>query len=166
MDDGSMMQVLDSIAWYGQMGRGECHDVLGSPCSQGWPDSYTTALNVIMRLTLTKVPREHSAQQLHCKSLLEISGNKSYSLFIGLGSKGMLRFQFDSVVTGTLKFFGHWPLARYVKNRVAHAPGMPGTFSPPPRVSDHNMHHGTCMMHVWWCMPRSLPDVGTLLQVK
>ena len=26
----------------------------------------------------------------------------------------------------------HWPLTRYVKLRVAHAPGMPGTFSPPP----------------------------------
>ena len=25
----------------------------------------------------------------------------------------------------------HGPLARYVKFRVAHAPGMPGTFSPP-----------------------------------
>ena len=24
----------------------------------------------------------------------------------------------------------HWPLARYVKLRVAHAPGMPGTFPP------------------------------------
>ena len=24
------------------------------------------------------------------------------------------------------------PLARYIKLRVAHAPGMPGTFSPPP----------------------------------
>ena len=27
-------------------------------------------------------------------------------------------------------FYG--PLARYVKSRVAHAPGMPGTFTPPP----------------------------------
>ena len=26
----------------------------------------------------------------------------------------------------------HGPLARYVKLRVTHAPGMPGTFSPPP----------------------------------
>ena len=26
----------------------------------------------------------------------------------------------------------HGPLTRYVKLRVAHAPGMPGTFSPPP----------------------------------
>ena len=34
------------------------------------------------------------------------------------------------------------PLARYVKLRVAHAPGMPGTFSLPPRVSDPDMHHG------------------------
>ena len=33
---------------------------------------------------------------------------------------------------------------------------MPGTFSPPPRVSDHDMHHGTCVTHVAWCMPGSL----------
>ena len=40
--------------------------------------------------------------------------------------------------------------------RVANAPGMPGTFSPPPRVSDPDMHHGTCVRHVLWCMPGSL----------
>ena len=50
----------------------------------------------------------------------------------------------------------HGPLARYVKLRAAHAPGMPGTFSPPPRVSDPDMHHGTCVTHVPWCMPGSL----------
>ena len=48
------------------------------------------------------------------------------------------------------------PLARYVKLRVAHAPGMPGTFSPPPRASNPDMHHGTCVTHVPWCMPGSL----------
>ena len=48
------------------------------------------------------------------------------------------------------------PLARYAKLRVAHAPGMPGTFSPPPRVSDSDIHHGTCVTHVPWCMPWSL----------
>ena len=48
------------------------------------------------------------------------------------------------------------PLARYVKLRVAHAPGMPGTFSPPPRVGDPDMLHGTCVTHVPWCMPGSL----------
>ena len=37
------------------------------------------------------------------------------------------------------------PLAIYVKLRVAHAPGMPGTFSPAPRVSDSDMHHDTCV---------------------
>ena len=39
---------------------------------------------------------------------------------------------------------------------VAHAPGMPGTFSPPPRISDPSMHHGTCITHVPWCMLGSL----------
>ena len=50
----------------------------------------------------------------------------------------------------------HGPLTRYVKLRVAHAPGMPGTFSPPPRVSDPDMHHGTCVTHVPWCITGSL----------
>ena len=50
----------------------------------------------------------------------------------------------------------HRPLTRYVKLQDAHAPGMPGTFSPPPRVSDPDMHHDTCVTHVPWCMPGSL----------
>ena len=49
---------------------------------------------------------------------------------------------------------GNSPLARYVKVRVAHAPGLPGTFS--PRVRDPDIHHGTCVTHVPWCMSGSL----------
>ena len=48
------------------------------------------------------------------------------------------------------------PLTRYAKLWVAHATGLPETFSPPPRVSDPDMHHGTCVTHVPWCMPGSL----------
>ena len=48
------------------------------------------------------------------------------------------------------------PLAKYVKLRVGHAPGMPGTFPPPPRISDSDMHHGTCVTHEPLCMPGSL----------
>ena len=40
----------------------------------------------------------------------------------------------------------HGPLARYVKFRAARAPGIKGTFFPPPRVSDPDMYHGTCVM--------------------
>ena len=54
------------------------------------------------------------------------------------------------------------PLARYVKLLVAHAPGMPGTFFPSPRVSDPDMHHGTCFTHVPWSMSGSLTS-GFLL---
>ena len=50
----------------------------------------------------------------------------------------------------------HGPLARYVKLWVAHTPGMPGTFSPTPRVNDPGMHHGKCVTHEPWCMPGSL----------
>ena len=61
------------------------------------------------------------------------------------------------------KVWAHGPLTRYVKLRIVHAPGMPGTFSPPPRVNDPDMHHGTCVTcvtHVPWCMPGSLTRSG------
>ena len=49
-----------------------------------------------------------------------------------------------------------WASCQILKLWFAHAPGMPGTFSPPPRVSDREMHHGTCVTHVPWCMSGSL----------
>ena len=58
------------------------------------------------------------------------------------------------------KWILHRTLTRYVKLRVAHAPGMPGTFSPPPLVSDTGMHHGTCVTHVPWCTSGSLTPGG------
>ena len=63
--------------------------------------------------------------------------------------------RFPVILVGGV-IIGHGPLTRYAKLRVVHAPGMPGTFSPPPRVSDHDMHQGTCVTHMSWCMPGSL----------
>ena len=48
---------------------------------------------------------------------------------------------------------GSWTSHQIQKLRIAHASG---TVSPPPRVCDHNIHHGTCVMHVPWCMPGAL----------
>ena len=52
-------------------------------------------------------------------------------------------FHFDRVIVTHLKPYdcGHGPLTRYAKLWVVHAPG---TFFPPPWVSDPDMHHGTC----------------------
>ena len=49
-----------------------------------------------------------------------------------------------------------WASCQIRKIAGAHAPGMPGTLSPSPQVSDPDMHHGTCVTHVPWCMPGSL----------
>ena len=49
-----------------------------------------------------------------------------------------------------------WTSCQIREIASAHAPGMPGTFSPSPQVSDPDMHHGTCVTHVPWCMPGSL----------
>ena len=48
------------------------------------------------------------------------------------------------------------PLTRCVKLRVEREPGIPGTFSLPPRVSDPDTQHDTCVTHVPWCMLGSL----------
>ena len=80
--------------------------------------------------------------------LQESKGNYKIILFVCPSSLHSIRL--------SIHLFIHGPLARYVILRVAHAPGMPGTFSPPPRFSDPDMHHGTCMTHVPWCMSGSL----------
>ena len=51
-----------------------------------------------------------------------------------------------------------WASCQIRKIAGAHAPGMPGTFSPSPQVSDPGVHHGTCVTHVPWCMPGSLTN--------
>ena len=56
----------------------------------------------------------------------------------------------------SLTAYSHGPLARYVMLQVAHAPGIPGTFSLPPRFGDPVMHHSTCVTHLPWWMPGSL----------
>ena len=66
----------------------------------------------------------------------------------------MINQTHDFILTVMYAYYGL--LARYVKLRFAHASGMPGTFSPPPGVSDPDMHHGTCVTHVPWCMSGSL----------
>ena len=64
-----------------------------------------------------------------------------------------------SVINMKIWLILNGPLARYVKFWVAHALGMPGTFSMPPRVSDPDKHYGTCVTHVPWCMSGSLTGV-------
>ena len=58
--------------------------------------------------------------------------------------------------------FNDWRVWQWASCQIrqiagSHAPGMPGTFSPPPRVSNPDMHarivnsrfyHGTCVTHV------------------
>ena len=76
----------------------------------------------------------------------------SNMVYLGLGHG----YEIASIGSYGMRLPIHGPLTRYAKLRVAHAPGMPGTFSPSPQVSDRDMHHGTCVTHVPWCMPGSL----------
>ena len=68
---------------------------------------------------------------------------------------GHIKCDIDRFLSSTIKRC-HRPLTRCVRLRVAHAPRMPGTFSPLPRVSDPDMHHRTCVTHVPYCMSGSV----------
>ena len=76
------------------------------------------------------------------------------------------RFSLTPGLVGLSISFGlqvsHGPLTRYVKLRVAHAPG---TFSPPPTSKEfaslrYRHARGTCLTHVPWCMSGSLTRGG------
>ena len=45
-----------------------------------------------------------------------------------------------------------WASCQIRKLRVTHALRMPGTFPSATTGSDPDMHHGTCVTHVPWCM--------------
>ena len=92
-------------------------------------------------------------------SNLDIRLELVYMCSVQIWSKPNHSFSFNKL---SHLISSHGLLAWYVKLRVAHAPWIPGTFSPPPRVNDPDMHHGTCMTHVPWCMPGSLTS-GFLL---
>ena len=74
-----------------------------------------------------------------------------YLLQLRLGTDDM-----KPISNTLLKQCPNGSVARYVKLWVAYAPGMLGTFSSPARVRDPDMHHGTCVTHLPWCMPGSL----------
>ena len=50
-------------------------------------------------------------------------------------------------------FIGPWAFCQIRKIEGCACAGMPGTFSLPPRVSDPDTHHGTCVTHALCCMP-------------
>ena len=62
-------------------------------------------------------------------------------------------YHFCCTETAITARWTHGPLARYVILRLAHALRMLETFPQPSRVSDPDMHHGTCMAQAPWCMP-------------
>ena len=82
--------------------------------------------------------------------------NYAWEDFINLGIYRVSHETCTLFCCGLFLFSSYGPLTRYVKFWVVHAPEMPGKFSPPPWVSDPDMHHGTCMTHGQRCIPGSL----------
>ena len=98
---------------------------------------------------------KHSVAEVSSRTKRDVNGQMSRLATTSTGSWWSL----EATVLASRKNQWRWqhgPLTRYVKLRVAHAPGMPGTFSPPPQFSDPDMHHGTFSTYVLWRMPGSI----------
>ena len=54
----------------------------------------------------------------------------------------------EDILAAHTRWESPWDSCQIRKIAGVHVPGMPGTFSPPPQVSDPDMHHGTCVTHV------------------
>ena len=71
------------------------------------------------------------------------------------------KVQCQMLVLTTMQLQQHGPLTRYVKLRVAQAPGtFPLPLHRTPLSSDPGIHHGMFVTHVPWCMSGSLTRGG------
>ena len=90
----------------------------------------------------------------HCKVFLQINTYfRTKTLQVNLPLSAWLH---DCWIESYSRNETPWASCQIRKIAGVHAPGMPGTFSPSPQVSDPDMHHGTCVTHVPWCMSGSL----------
>ena len=109
-----------------------CHKATSHCPSQCWPRSIASLGHVLAHSKSQRRNLREPNLQLGGSDLTRTRAHQDSSISIG-------------------------PFVGYVKLRpVAHAPAMPRTFSPPPRVIDPDMLHDTCVTHVSWCMPGSI----------
>ena len=123
--------------------RGKCFHLMTSSCSDD------------KSVVLTIIPFRCSCISAIGTRLIRLFSAKLWfatNCYYQFGRNSVWRSKSQS---GIISFI-NGPLTRYVRLRLVHAPGMPGTFSLPPRVSDPDMYHGTCVTRVPWCMPGSL----------
>ena len=78
-----------------------------------------------------------------------------FSIMVYVGKEIPLCYQLSGLVQDCGNSNGS-PLARHVWLLAAHALWMTGTFSPPLRVNDPDMHQSMCVTHVPWCTTGSL----------
>ena len=139
-------------------------------CSRWCPNSIRSSLICshginVARLVVFRGGEFWQPSPFHCHGINKIANTHSCSLYWRSTVK-TVTMSSDShcwgCSPGTLSMSQvsanllNGPLASYTKLRVAHARGMPGTFSRPPLNSDPNMHHATCVTHVPWCTSGSL----------
>ena len=127
-------------------------------CPHGYQDWTTIWLGLAESKPVKFEPGQHFRCCDFCSQILFCY---TYSL-LEFSNWDLARWRGTRIMAPEKATGRHGPLARYVKLWVAHAPGMPGTFPTPPRVSDPVMHHGTCVTHVPWFMSGSLTIVFLL----
>ena len=87
-------------------------------------------------------------RMLSCRQCHKLLPEPMTTIFQGLQGP-----QWVNTICQKSGIFRSWASCQIRKIAGAHAPG---TFSPSLQACDPDMHHGTCVTHVPWCMPGSL----------
>ena len=112
-------------------------------CRQATSTVFTTTVDLISKI-FQLFPR--SVLSIN-RSVIDNSMSPVFEILF------ILMKYWKAMICRELHNYWHGPLARNVNLRFAHDPDIPGTVSPPPRVSDPDMLHDTSETHVSWCMP-------------
>ena len=101
------------------------------------------------------------------RKIIMVTANHEYRNQIGLDTKTCYHCAFQTKSSkgavspdnnGKLHSLagGHMGLLPDTQNCECACSGNAGNVFPSPQISDPDIHHGTCVTHVPWCMPGSL----------
>ena len=127
-----------------------------------WPQQYLlAATGTHLGRDVIHLPQTHNDKHHHQTWTPRGNGSPPYwkskkytSIYRRLRAK--LQYSPSALQQSCIKPSMPGPSYQIRKTTGSACAGNAGTFSPPPRASDPDMHRGRCVTHVLWCMPGSL----------
>ena len=117
---------------------------------------FWAAVKMFLQMTCRRYASQIWLQTYYTSLISSHNSSRLFTCKLGIYITSWIRRNLWALYIVCHSYFWHRSFAWYGNLRVAHTPEMPETFFPPPRVSDPDMHHNSCVTHTPWCMRVSL----------